>query len=108
MSVERNAYAVIGLSGALSGLGGAFEIAGVTHQLGTSDFGYGYTAIAVALTGNLNPLGVLPAALVFAALDAGGLRMEGAAHVPAVAVSVIIGVVVLVLAIAPRLRTARA
>jgi simple sugar transport system permease protein len=105
MKVERNAYSAIALSGALSGLAGALEVAGVTKFMGTSSFGYGYTAIAVALLANLNPIGILPAAFVFAMLTSGGGAMERNAGVPAVAVSVIIGVVVFALAAVPRLQT---
>jgi ABC-type uncharacterized transport system permease subunit len=48
------------------------EVAGATKQLSMGGFGYGYTAIAVALLANLNPLGVIPDALLFGMLDAGG------------------------------------
>ena len=104
IAARKNAYAVIALSGALSGMGGALEVAGVTHQLDTSPFGYGYTAIAVALLANLNPLGVIPAACVFGVLQSGGGAMERDAQVPAVATAVIIGVVIFLLAMVPRLR----
>ncbi|MDF2441543.1 MAG: ral nucleoside transport system permease protein [Abditibacteriota bacterium] len=86
------------LSGALAGLGGAMEIAGATKQLGSSPFGYGYTAIAVALLANLNPVGVLPAALLFGMLSAGGGAMERTAGVPAVTVSIVIGLVIFAVA----------
>lgn len=102
MKVDRNTYGAIALSGALSGLAGALEVAGVTKFLGTASFEYGYTAIAVALLANLNPLGVLPAAFIFAVLTSGGGAMERNTGVPSVAVSVIIGVVVFALAAVPR------
>ena len=107
IAAKQNAYMVIALSGALSGLGGALELAGDTHQLNTDPFGYGYTAIAVALLANLNPLGVIPAACVFGILQSGGGAMERDAQVPMVATSVIIGVVIFLLAMVPRLRAAR-
>ena len=37
---------------------------------------YGFTGIAVALLGNLNPLGVLFSGILFGGLSAGALRME--------------------------------
>ena len=92
------------LCGALAGLGGAMEIAGATKQLGLNPPGYGYTAIAVALLGDLNPLGVLPAALLFGVLSAGGGAMERNAGVPAVAVSLVVGVLVCSAALLPRLK----
>jgi simple sugar transport system permease protein len=102
IAVEKQTLRAVALCGALSGLGGAIEIAGATKQLSMGAFGYGYTAIAVALLGNLNPLGVVPAALLFGMLDAGGKSMERIADVPAVTVFIIIGVVIFVVAALPR------
>jgi simple sugar transport system permease protein len=84
------------LGGALAGLAGAFEVAGVTGRLyeGLSP-GYGYTAIAVALLARLEPLAVVPAALFFGALEAGAGGMQREAGVPAEATKVVQGVVVL-------------
>ena len=101
---ETNMLRAVALGGALSGLGGAMEVAGTTKYLGQGGFGYGYTAIAVALLGGLNPLGVLPAALFFGLLDAGGKAMERDANVPAVTVSLVIGIVIFVMAALPKLR----
>jgi simple sugar transport system permease protein len=100
--VEREVLFSVALSGALCGLAGAMEISGATKQLGVAPFNYGYTAIAVALLGSLNPLGVLPAALLFGMLSAGGGAMERSANVPAVAVSMVTGVLVCLFAALPR------
>jgi simple sugar transport system permease protein len=105
--VESETLRAVALCGALSGLGGAMEVAGATKQLSMGSFGYGYTAIAVALLANLNPLGVIPTALLFGMLDAGGKSMERTADVPAVTVFVIIGVVIFVVAAIPRLKLRR-
>ena len=96
ISPERMAFAVLVIAGALAGLAGACEVAGVTGQLyeGISP-GYGYTAIAVALLARLHPLGVIPAALFFGALEAGAGAMQREAGVPAVATQVVQGVVIL-------------
>jgi simple sugar transport system permease protein len=104
IAVEVQTLRAVALCGALSGLGGAMEIAGATKQLSMGGFGYGYTAIAVALLAGLNPLGVLPAALLFGLLDAGGQSMERSANIPAVTVLVLIGVVVFAVALAPRFK----
>ena len=92
------------LCGALAGLGGAMEIAGATKQLGLTPPGYGFTAIAVALLADLNPLGVVPAALLFGMLSAGGGAMERRAGIPAVTVSIVVGILVCSAALLPRLR----
>ena len=93
------------LSGALAGLAGGIEATGVTFALyeGISP-GYGYTAIAVALLARTEPLRVIPAALLFGALEAGATGMQRDAGVPAAMVSVVEGLLVLVVIALPRLR----
>jgi riboflavin transport system permease protein len=60
------------LSGALHGIGGGFMVLGTYQVLYQGfSFGMGWNGIAVALIAKNNPLGVLPAALLFAYLDAG-------------------------------------
>lgn len=104
MSVERALAAAFLISGALAGLGGAVEVSGINHRLyeGSSP-GYGYTAIAVALLGRLHPLGVVAAGLFFGGLRAGSNEMQRAAGVSAVVVYVLQGLVILLIAAAPRL-----
>lgn len=104
IKVEREVLRGVALSGALCGLGGALEVCGATKQLALSNFGYGYTAIAVALLAGLHPAGVLPAALLFGMLSAGGGAMERSANIPAVTVSMVTGVLVCLLAAVGRLK----
>jgi simple sugar transport system permease protein len=96
ISPERHGVVAIALAGALAGLAGAFEVAGVTGRLyeGLSP-GYGYTAIAVALLGRLSPLALVPAALFFGALEAGAGAMQRVAGVPAVVTQIVQGLVIL-------------
>lgn len=63
----------LGISGALAGLAGLFEVAGPAGQI-TIDFnsGYGFTAIIVAFLGRLNPIGILLAGLLMALTYIGG------------------------------------
>lgn len=69
---RRIVLIVLVVSGALAGLAGFVEIAGVNERINDSaSIGYGFTAIVVALVGRLNPIGVLVAALALAALDIG-------------------------------------
>jgi len=97
ISPERIALATLGLGGALAGVAGAFEVAGVTGQLyeGISP-GHGYTAIAVALLAKLRPLAVIPSALFFGALEAGAGAMQREAGVPASVTQVVQGIAILV------------
>jgi simple sugar transport system permease protein len=102
--VEANVLYSVALCGALSGLGGAMEIAGVSKQMQPTGFDYGYTAIAVALLARLSPLAVVPAALLFGMLSAGGGAMERNTQIPAVTVSIISAIVICIVAVVPRLR----
>jgi simple sugar transport system permease protein len=98
--VTRDIVLAFTLSGALAGLAGAVEVTGLTGRLfARIGSGYGYTAIAVALLGGLQPLGVLAAALFFGALGAGAATMERTADVSAVVAVAIQGAALLGLAI---------
>jgi general nucleoside transport system permease protein len=83
-------------SGALAGFAGALALLarGRLDQDPTyPDFGY--MAIAVALVAGLRPLAVLPAAILFAALDAGAKAMQATAGVSYWIVYLVQGVVIL-------------
>ncbi len=84
------------LSGALSGLAGAILVLGIERALiaGFSP-GYGYTAIAVALLGGLNPLGVAVSSILFGAIYVGGQYMQIVTGVPVALVQVITSVLLL-------------
>jgi len=88
----RRVLGALALSGAMAGVGGAVELQGVTGRLFERfSPGYGFTAIAVALLGGLHPLGVLPAAVFFGALEAGAGELQRSAGVPSVLASVFEG-----------------
>ena len=90
-------------SGAIAGLGGAVEVSGVSLALYQNlSPGYGFTAIAVALLGRRQTLGVVVAGLLFGALEAGGGAMQRDAGVPAVAVQVVEAVVILTMVVLGR------
>jgi ABC-type uncharacterized transport system permease subunit len=99
VNMGRMTLLALTLSGAIAGLGGATLVTGVLHRFNTQlSPGYGYTAIAVALVGDLNPVWVCVAALGFGILEAGGLAMQALADVPKDAIHVIEGLIILVLA----------
>jgi ABC-type uncharacterized transport system permease subunit len=71
-------------SGALCGLAGAVQLSGVVGTLYENYApGYGFTAVAVALLGRLNPYGIIASALFFGALTAGSGSMERTAGISA-------------------------
>jgi simple sugar transport system permease protein len=72
INVSRYLVLPMILSGALHGIGGGLMVLGTYQVLYEGfSFGMGWNGIAVALIAKSNPLGVLPAALLFAYLDAG-------------------------------------
>jgi len=82
----------LGLSGALAGLAGLFEVAGPVGQLQPSlPVGYGFTGIIVAFLGRLNPVGILLAGAVMALTYIGGETVQFTLGVPAAAISVFQG-----------------
>jgi simple sugar transport system permease protein len=65
------------VSGGIIGLAGAVQMLGVTGQLQTTFGGdLGYLAILVAFVGRSRPGGVALAALLYGALQSGGLSMQ--------------------------------
>jgi len=96
--IRRFTVFAMGLSGALAGLGGAVQVSAITHRLfETMSPGWGYEAIAVALVARLNPLAIVPAPILFGALDNGSQAMQRADAVSPVLVNVIQGMVIMIL-----------
>jgi simple sugar transport system permease protein len=98
IDVGRVTMRVFLLSGALAGLAGAVEVTGVTYSLYENlSPGYGYTAIAVALVGALNPVLTVLSAVLFGALEAGASAMQRDAGIPSVLASVVEASIILLL-----------
>jgi general nucleoside transport system permease protein len=89
---------VMALSGALAGLGGAVQVSAISHRLYEKlSPGWGFEAIAVALVARLNPLAIVPAALLFGALDNGSQAMQRTQNISPELVQVIQGLVILII-----------
>jgi ABC-type uncharacterized transport system permease subunit len=77
MRTKRQIIVVMALSGALAGLAGMSEVAGIAHQLQRNlSPGYGYTAIIVAWLARLNPFGIVLVSFLLAALLVGGDQLQ--------------------------------
>jgi simple sugar transport system permease protein len=88
--IERCIFITLLLSGGLAGLAGGIEVSAVTYRVYEKfSPGYGFTAIAVALLGRLHPAGVVAAAFLLGALEAGSNSMQRVAGVSSVLVSVL-------------------
>ena len=79
IGVKRTLMSAALMSGALAGLAGVSEVAGLRGYL-TTDLspGYGYTGIVVAMLAGLSPLGVVIAALFIASVFVGADSMSRA------------------------------
>ena len=86
------------ISGALAGLAGAGEALGLHGRHYAAPPGYGFTAIAVGLVGQNNPLGVILSGLLFGVLSAGAPLMQSQAGVSKEIVSVLQGLIILAVA----------
>ena len=84
---ERLVLFCLGISGALAGLAGLFEVSGPSGQI-SIDFnvGYGFTAIIVAFLGRLHPVGILLAGLLMALTYIGGELASLMLGIPAAAI----------------------
>ncbi len=86
--------AAMAVSGALAGMAGMVEVAGIHHRL-QPDFslGYGFTAIIVAWLARLNPLAAVPVAFLMGGLLTGGELLQISMKVPSAMVQVVQGLV---------------
>ena len=87
VSPARLVLLCLGISGALAGMAGLFEVTGPSGQI-SIDFnvGYGFTAIIVAFLGRLNPVGILLAGLLMALTYIGGELASFMLGLPAAAI----------------------
>ena len=99
INVKRTIILTMLLSGMLTGLAGTIEVTGLNyrHELGFS-VGYGFDAIAIALLGKSHPLGVVLAAILFAAMRNGATRMQFLTQMPIDLISMLQALILLFVA----------
>ena len=81
MRLRRKILAVMVISGAIAGLGGASQEGDFAHQIdptGLQSSFYGYTGIVVAALARYNPLAVVPVGLLIGGLVNAGYTLQGA------------------------------
>jgi ABC-type uncharacterized transport system permease subunit len=83
MRTRRKILAVMALSGAAAGLGGASQVGDFAHALDGDPNGlqkqyYGYTGIVVAALARYNPLAVVVVAFLIGGLQQAGNTLQGA------------------------------
>jgi general nucleoside transport system permease protein len=83
MHTTRMVIIVLAVSGALAGIAGMSEVAGIGHTLQrTVSPGYGYTAIIVAWLARLNPLAVIIVSFLLSAILVGSDQLQTAIGLP--------------------------
>lgn len=100
ISVPRTILISMACSGFLAGLAGAIEVLGVHGRfLDAFSPGYGFDGIAVALLGNLQPVGILASACLFGGLAGGAVHMEAFTGTPRQVAGILQAVVIVAVGI---------
>ena len=97
MRTRRKILAVMAISGAIAGIGGASQVGDFAHQLDADPNGlqkqfYGYTGIVVAALGRYNPFAVVLCAFLIGGLQNAGNTLQGA-NFPSGLVGVMQGII---------------
>lgn len=99
IDINKSIVKSMGIAGILAGLAGAITVLGVSGDIGimAAQEGYGFDGMAVALIAGNNPLGTIPAALLYAGLTYGGGKLTTIGTYSEV-VNIIIGIMILFIA----------
>ncbi|PIJ61900.1 ABC transporter permease [Mesotoga sp. H07.pep.5.3] len=100
ISIRKSIILTMAISGALAGMAGIVDLIGVPpHRfVGELTGGRGFDGITIALIGRNNPIGIIFAALLIAALRTGSNAMQIRAQIPNDIVSIIQGIVIFLVA----------
>lgn len=100
IDADKSVLTALGISGALSGLGGAVQILGMAGRLSqfAGQEGFGFEGITVALIGSSSPIGCIFSGLFYGAMKYGGSKLS-IIKAPSEVVDIIMGCVILFIAI---------
>ena len=102
INARKMLYIVLLLSGAMAGLGGAFEVLGskgrYIDQMIFST-GYGWSGMVAALLANFNPIGTAIASILLAGLSTGGSAMQRSTIIPVEVCNMIEGIITLLMSV---------
>jgi simple sugar transport system permease protein len=81
--IRRKILAVMGISGAIAGIGGASQVGDFAHSVdgdpnGLQKLGYGYTGIVIAALARYNPFATCLVAFLIGGLENAGNTLQGA------------------------------
>lgn len=96
LNVKQLMVMAIVVSGMVAGLGGSVELHGVQYRLmGGYGSGVGFDGVAIALIGQLNPIGTMVVAFLFAVLRTGANFMQVASGISTSVVDIIQALVII-------------
>ncbi|MFA5139101.1 MAG: ABC transporter permease [Elusimicrobiota bacterium] len=101
LAPDRTAVLLMAFSGALAGMAGVGEVAGIHKHLSypwAISSGYGYTAILAAWIAAAHPLLVIPSSLLLGGILVGGDAIQTSMGLPGSAISVFNGILLLAMA----------
>ena len=102
INARKMLYIVLLLSGAMAGLGGAFEVLGskgrYIDQMIFST-GYAWSGMVAALLANFNPIGTAIASILLAGLSTGGSAMQRSTIIPVEVCNMIEGIITLLMSV---------
>lgn len=101
IDANKSILTALGISGLLSGLGGAVQVLGMAGRLSqfAGQEGFVFEGITVALIGSSNPIGCIFSGLFYGAMKYGGSKLS-IVKAPSEVVDIIMGCIVLLIAIA--------
>jgi len=103
MNISKNFVLAMAISGGLAGLAGSGEVLGLNYNLPAAFIsGYGFDAIAIALLAKSNPFGIIPSAILWAALRNGAGLMQIRAGISIDLINIIQALVIMFIA-APKI-----
>jgi len=105
INANKEILTALTISGMLSGLGGACQLMGMGDRISqfSSQEGYGFQGITVALIGSSNPVGCIFSGLFYGAMKYGGTKLS-LVNAPNDIVNIIMGTIILFIAVAPALK----
>ncbi len=98
VNAKRNIVTSMTLSGALGGVAGAIYVTMVQYRWQDGIPPLGFDGIAVSILAGNNPIGVIPASLLFGGMKSGSLAIDLTMGVPPELVEVLRGLIILFIA----------
>ncbi|WP_331233975.1 ABC transporter permease [Natronorarus salvus] len=98
VNARRNVVTSMTLSGALGGVAGAIYVTMVQYRWQDGIPPLGFDGIAVSILAGNNPIGVIPAALLFGGMKSGSVAIDLSLGVPNELVEVLRGLIILFIA----------